>query len=347
MKRNFGAGGSAELWGDEDLRATALKWRDQPAASELPAVPSLYEDSKVTLCSHLLGCAITVEVDNVSSCIELAESALAALESLLSTGTVYWMGAREPVLTAAVRKSELSENPFEFQLEDQTGRPHLNISCCDFDPHSMSTELQEKLKDKLVGLLAAITGRIVLAYDLAATLDKLIREELAFDRSVAFTGSFVVAANVLGSQPRNRISRWSVEGARDYPLKRPEPWDAREARLVASSKPGVVSGEVKLGKGEPPRDLLDQGATKHTQIRTVSLIREVLWDKAGWSGTGFAIPGDLVAAPILVLIFRDPEAAKKIFAHWQEELGRQDRNEQLRITIVRGSAAKILAGTEY
>ena len=67
-------------------------------------MPSLYECQKVKLESRLLGCRITVESENTTPCTQLAESMLAALESLLSTGVIEQMVAREPVLTINVRK---------------------------------------------------------------------------------------------------------------------------------------------------------------------------------------------------------------------------------------------------
>jgi len=96
-----------EMWGVDDPHAMALSLRDQPASGDLPAQPALYEGTKVTLSSNVLGCSITIESQNAAPCVELAESVLAALEGLLSTGTVDHMIAREPVLTMAVRKSDL------------------------------------------------------------------------------------------------------------------------------------------------------------------------------------------------------------------------------------------------
>jgi hypothetical protein len=330
------SGNQEEFGGGEDLHATALQWRDYPGSEELPAAPLLYEERRVALRSNLLGCSITVETENAPPCLELAESVLAALEALLSTGTVELMGAREPVLTMAVRKSDFAERPFEFELDDSTGRPHLKITCADFNPHSMPTEMQEEVKERLVRLLATVFGRIVLAHDPVRTFEHLVREEFALDRSICFTGSFVTVGNVHGYHPKNRISDWSTSGIREYPLKRLEPWDARDVQ--AAKLPDLIkpSAELKSGKGEPPKELLERSATKHTEIRTVSLIREVLWDEAGWTGTGFAAPVDGKSPPLLIPIFTNPDAAKEIFMHWRNELGSEDTTERLRVAIVRG-----------
>ncbi|MGA3285517.1 MAG: hypothetical protein ABSD57_13805, partial [Verrucomicrobiota bacterium] len=94
------------------------KWRDQPAADDLPANPLLYEGRKVTLTSVILGCKVTVETENSSPCIDLAESILAALENLLATSIQDHLIAREPLLTINVRKSDFAQTPFGYELKD-------------------------------------------------------------------------------------------------------------------------------------------------------------------------------------------------------------------------------------
>lgn len=67
------------------------KWRDQPAAKDLPPHPLLYTEQAVTLRSNVLGCKIIVESRNESPCLDLAESVLAAIESFLATAVLQHM----------------------------------------------------------------------------------------------------------------------------------------------------------------------------------------------------------------------------------------------------------------
>jgi len=319
-----------EAWGDKEPHTVFLSWRDQPAARDLPEKPSLYAERKVALSSHLLGCQIAVDSENVSPCVELAESVLAALESLLSTGIVERMVAGEPVMSATVRKSDFAKQPFEFELRDQTGRPHIVISCAEFDPHSMSLEHQGEIQEKLFELLTTIIARILLIHDPDQFFQKLFDQELALERAIGFTGSFVTVGNVLGYKPKARISDWSDPQARAYPLMRSKAWDADDARVEEESSP------LTPGEGEPPLDMLDLTRTKHTQIQTISLIREPLWHEAKWWATFFIITLDGSAPPVLAPVFENSEAADQIFSQWRSELGVCDEEERLRITIVRG-----------
>lgn len=329
--------GFCEAWGDEDLHAVFLKWCDQPASDDLPQRPLLYNGRKVRLSSTVLGCQVTVESENDSPCVELAESVLAALESLLSTGTVEQMVAHEPLLTVAIRKSDFAERPFGFELQDHAGRPHVDIACYAFDPHSMSLEAQGEIKERLFDLLVAILSRIIVIKNPDQLFEKLFRDELAIDRSVGFTGSFVTVGNVLGYKPKTRISSWSDPEAREYPLMRSKAWDADDARVENQLGPRKGRSTFMNGEGEPPPEVLDESRMKHTQIQTVSLIRNPLWDDAKWCGTAFLFSPDRSSPPALAPMFEGrEEAAKEIFAQWRRELGIRDTRERLRVAIVRG-----------
>jgi hypothetical protein len=318
----------------EDMHAFFVKWRDQPASADLPKRPSLYEERKVTLRSRVLGCNVTVQSENVSPCVELSESVIAALESLLSTGTGEQMAVREPVLTITVRASDFSKRPFEFELRDDTGRPHVNITCATFDPHILSSEAHREVWEKLVDLLTTIFARIIVTHDFRRVLERLFRDERALDRSVNFTGSFITVANVLGRAPKSRISSWSDPGAREYPPTRTEAWDAHD--IPAEGRPRRDAKPLAPGKNALSDKMLDLSAIRQSEIQTVSLIRESLWDKAKWSGTLFATAADEGSPPILAPAFKDTEAAKQIFHFWRGELGEVDLEERLRIVIVRG-----------
>lgn len=324
----------SENIGNEDLHSFFLKWRDQPASNDLPEAPLLYEEQNVILKSRLLGCDITLKSENASPCVELAESVLAALESLLSTGTVQQMAMWEPVLTLSVRRSDFAQVPFEFVLQNETGRPHIDILCGPFEPHSMSSAAQKEFNDSLLTLLATIFARIVATNDVKDVFERLLREELALDRSVSFTGSFVTVANVLGHNPKSRISSWSDATAREYPLTRRDAWDADDVRPRDQADSKVKP--ITPGKGEPPEDVIDRRRVKQAEIRTFSLIRTTLWDKAKWIGTAFALSERSTSPPTLGLIFEDSVAAKEIFHFLISDLGGDDTQERLRVAIVRG-----------
>jgi hypothetical protein len=305
----------------EDLYKFIRIWRDQPAAGELPASPCLYEGRQVELKSNILGCKITVEIENIAPCVEISESIMAALESFLATGEDHKLYAREPVLMLKVRRSDFVEGPFKFETADIAGRPHLTVSCSDFNPHSMTREAQAEAKKRLFNLLVHVLTRVFLIQDVKKLVRDLLRDEAALQRSIDFTSSLVTAGNVLGHSPKTNTDLWIDPKARNYPLKRDEEWDAVDRRAGTAQEPLARVPIIKGAEGEPPEWLREPGGVKHDQMETVSLIRERLWEQAVWSGTGFFLTEGDAQPPILGLLFKNGGAAGEVFAEWRKELG--------------------------
>jgi hypothetical protein len=314
------------------------KLRNQPAAAEMPELPLLYTERKVTLTSRVLGCNISVQVDNLSPCIELAESMLAAMEALLSTGMEHRLFAREPVLKVNVRKSDFVAPPFGFEVKEREGRPFVEISVGAFHAHKMTHEAQRQLKEKLIELLVKILAEVFVLDVSEQSLEKLFRDEHALERSVDFTSSFVTLGNVLGYAPKTSLDSWIDAKSEEFPLKRSEEWDAaeRKAKTIAAPK---QSSNITKGTGEPPPSLW-QGKASHSDMETVSLIRLALWDRADWAGTFFMWPQNTEHPPMLALMFKNADAGIEIFSHWQNELGKIDKRDRLRLTIIRGVSKK-------
>jgi hypothetical protein len=320
---------------DDSLQDFFLRLRDQPAGKELPAGPMLCDGRTVVFSSIIFGCKVTAETDNELPCLALGESILAALESLLSTGTVDRMVAREPTLSIRVRKSDFCAESFEFNTDDRDGRPHAEVRCGTFDPARMSREMQGAIKGKLSDFIAYIMGRTFLFVDGEQAIVKLFRDDRALERALNFTSSFVTLGNVLGDSPRTDITMWSDSSAHDYPLLRSRQWDAG----TIAGGDGGRSVEAE-GSNEPRRkdaiEAISAGNIRHTDIGMVSLIRESLWNEAKWKGTAFGWSENDAMPPVLGPWFENAEAAKRIFALWRTEIGRVDTQELLRVAVIRG-----------
>ena len=65
---------------EPDDRSLFVNWRDQPASDDLPDGPNFCNQAKVELRSSILGCAISVTIQNAPPFVELGESFLAATE---------------------------------------------------------------------------------------------------------------------------------------------------------------------------------------------------------------------------------------------------------------------------
>lgn len=64
------------------------------------------------------------------------------------------------------------------------------------------------------------------------------------------------------------------------------------------------------------------------------VINTDLWNDANWCGT--AVLSDQKSAPYLGLLFKNKEAAIKIFEQWNKDFGHKDIYEEIRISIIEG-----------
>jgi hypothetical protein len=342
------------MFKDDDIQDAELnfflQWRDQLASEQIPPL-SLGTDAMLQLESDVLGCHIIVTCENESPAIELAESLLAATESLLSTGLGTSLIAREPMLSVSVKASEFAEDPFSFRLVHEKGRPQVFIAYRSFKPHSLSHEAQGAIKECLVKLLIEIFSNIIVVPD-DAVLKSMFANDRALQRAVDFTGSFVTVGNVLGYEPKARIEQWFDTSSKVYKLLRDSVWDSEhKAPLAKTSEAQPVPSPP--GEDRTREQLLARRTkAKHSEVRTISLIREKLWNAAKWSGVVFLTYEADVHPPVMGLLFGDPDSAMSIFEGLREDLGEEDSDEKLRVGIVRGVSAahpawyRVVIGTD-
>jgi len=316
------------------------KLRNQPAAEQMPTFPMLYNQRKITLNSRVLGCSITVNADSTSPCLELAESLLSALEALLATGVEHRFFAHEPQLTIDIRGSDFATYPFRFDFIEKDGQSCVQIFAANFHAHKMSPALQHELKDKLSKLLVNIIARFFVVEVSEERLRDLFGHELALERAVNFTSSFVSLGNILGYAPKTTLDAWIDGSALEYPVKRTEDWDADERAGHRASSARIKPAEPMTPTESPKDDW--HARTGHTEMETVSLIRIPLWEKAKWAGMAYLWNPTNQSPPALALAFGDGAVGREIFAHWRKEFGAVDTNERLRVTIIRGISKKNL-----
>ncbi|HUW62253.1 MAG TPA: hypothetical protein VMZ06_14715, partial [Candidatus Bathyarchaeia archaeon] len=318
---------------DEDIESFFSRLLAQPGSSEISCTPTFGDETVTRMTSHILGCNFTLCCPYTSPYVELGETILAALESVMATGLVDSIMAREPIVTLEI----IGNNKIQwwnFSFSDENGRHHCQITCGRFDPNSLTIQEQGALKEKLRDLLFHLLSRaFLLGKDLEQSLVRLFGEDLALERSLGFTGSFVVTGNVLGKMQKRKISEIGKDSHK-YEVKRVSAWKPSFGNAEEGSQDKAKP--LTIAKGPAPADIFDSAKMKHSDVTTVSLIREVLWNKAGWNGTAFLIAPDSPIPPIMALLFSDKEVAKKIFMNLKKELGPVDDQELLRVSIIRG-----------
>lgn len=301
----------------------------------LPDFPLLYDQQTVSLQSRVLGCRIAVKCRTDSPCVEVGESVLAALESFLATSALDRAIAIEPELSMEIRTSDFAEKPIGVTVEERSGRPHVIISCQKFDPQTIPVDRQAAIRDGIFDAAIRTLAQFVQFREFKRDLEALFRDERVSERAVAFTSVLGTQANVLGTSPRTTLTCWTQGDAEVYPLRRKEPWVPDTIKSDADER-GDLAVVHPVQGAEPPAELLDPNRRSHDQIETVSLIRERLWNRAGWTGVVFLTDVSNESPPAFALLFSNREAGREIFVHWREELGTADVKERLRLVVVRG-----------
>ena len=297
------------------------KWLNQPANDDLPVAPAYYEGPEVQLSSTVMGCRVEVAVVNDLAAILLAETLLAGFESFLATSISTDIVLIEPVLTIDIRRDTQVAGLFAFEHEERDGRPHICIRCGTLAAQLPSPQVQNELKESLMQLLFTILACVVMRGELEQPMAVLFRDELATSRAIDFASSFIATTNILGDDPKYRIAHWTTSTGREFPARRSVAWfETRTVPPVQSSPPN-----------KPPQK---EAPVTHDAIKISSLLRNALWDRAGWTGVGFG-GSPAIPYPILCLLFSDKEAASKIFELWHQELGREDKQDRLRISLIR------------
>jgi hypothetical protein len=307
----------------KDVREVFVKWQEQPAAEDVPEVPDFYLESRVTLRSSVLGCALAAYAKNDLSSIALGERILASLEALLATSLE---GALPHVenFTINIKVSDFVQGQPEWEF-DEVGQAVTVTHAISNDISPDGTWLQD--------LLVNIVARIVMIKDLQSYGERVLGQESGFARAINFSEAIVPLKNIVGNAPKFRISDWENTSTKAlFPLRRTSEWNKDLKKQI----PKASGHEFKPGEGAPPSDLLDFSNLKHKERKVLSLINISLWDRAGWTATIYGFVPDSNQPPILGLAFKDASAGKSIFEAWKNRLGKIDDQERLRISIIRG-----------
>lgn len=325
------------------------KWLSQPVGDDLPPIPEFLDRRTVELRSTVLGCEVVLTVSNNNESLFLAEGVLAGVESFLATSLDFAFMPHASRLHIRVAPSDFLDQVLEFTVKSA---PHTVIDVQHRKDCLAAAEVTGDFKDKLVELISHVAAYVATpAGPGLEQLESLIRDERALGRAILITGIRTLVANILGENPKIRISDWTPAGnqGKGFPLLRKEPWS--QGRLVG--KPAAERVAPRPGVGEPPAELFNVERLKHRDRRVFSLINLDLWDKARWAGIGYIMPADPRSdePPFLTLLFENRQAAESIFEGWLEEVGPEDSKDKIRVSIVTGismenpAAYRVIVGT--
>ncbi|WP_193461880.1 hypothetical protein [Vreelandella hamiltonii] len=297
------------------------------------AVPELIdcEERYGHLKSYVLGCEIGVCFPFRSPLVELAETLLSVMEGFLSTGMVDQVFVYESRLEIEITANDDDEIEISHEIDDASGTLKMNVLCSSFTPDMLNISGQKIIQEWLHDFVIDVFSRMVRPKNTEKTLESMLVEDRALERSVPFGSCFVGLQNIMGNDAVSRIKSLLRESEyKKYDMLRSLPWDSSFPKSKPASKPLT---DFKPGKGKPPEGLIDGESLSHKDIKVQYLIKIRLWDRTVWRGTGYALypNGDIE----LTLLFEDEQAAEAIFSDLENEIGSEDKGDRLRISIIR------------
>lgn len=304
-------------------------WQDQPAIQDIPPQPALVDGETSFLRSTILGSELVVETPNNTISFGIAESLLGILEAFLATSDEEDVFPHRERMMIVVRASNELEGVPQLRFSDDNDRAEI-VHPADF---ALKTATDHKdLMEWLQNSLVQIVCRIAIIKDVSSWMEKVAGQERGFSRALALGNALTLDNNVFGLSKQLRLSDWLKTEDQNWAVLREEPWRGKKPANSAGN--GETNEFPKFGTGYPSTDLFDWSRKKHTDRLVLSPIDIHLWDRAKWRATLFAwIPGDL---PVLAFAFEDGQAGQAIFRAWRERWGNEDKNDVLRLAIIRG-----------
>lgn len=292
-----------------------------PAQESLPDKPDYYEDDIIELRSRILGCDFVVKAPNTSPEIEIGEYIVAALESFLSTTLEGLRGiSRDRIAVITLKRDEALATELKYEII-RDANLGVSISCGVFNPHHLSKESQENICLKVTDIVLHLIGHTIILKDPEVDLLRLFRDEEVTSRAFNFSTPLVTIGNVLGFNPKRSISQWIEQDKKTYTFS-PE----------KSGKPNKSKEYNNDDKEQSTKNIND--LFRHNEVKNVSVIRQHLWDEAGWSGVVYMYSP--YNPPVMAFLFKNEDIAQAIFKDWKEIFGNEDKNETIRVSMVRG-----------
>lgn len=279
-----------------------------------------------SLKSSIMGCEISIRFPFETPFLELSETVLSSLEAFFSIFVAKKLNVIESRLDIEVINCGDGEIDISHHFDDSHSILTLKIFCSRFSANIMLDDseqaaIQEWLRRLIVDIFFYITRSAEKIEILEMTLEK----EKSFERAY-FGASFVLLQSIFGKDAVEYITpKLKDKKLKHYKMMRAEPWD--------KDFPKKERGQEKM------EEWYNQGFSEyrkkisHRNIKAQDLISLRFWDKTDWVNVGFYTCDN--GLPVLLLLYKDKDAAEGIFVDLANKLGCAEKSSRLRISFIR------------
>jgi hypothetical protein len=309
---------------NEDIDRMLSILMSQPVARSIAGPLILNDNSREVISTSIMGMRIEVETLGSEVGSLLAQTLVGSLEAFFATAPDTDVVPHTERLDIVLQFVEDAKLP-AFAIDPSTMKGKLlwpsQFSLTSFDN-------QRAVQDLLVEVASRILAVAFLIRRPKEFFEQLFVGEAVMNRATMIAVSPNSYHRVL-SEYIGSLKGWDREGHQTYQVReRPH---LTFIELPDDDAPATPD-EEEAGEtgGAPQRPEIND----HRKVGIKSVIDVHSWDAAGWRGAAYA-EFDPRIPPAMALMFENREAARSIFERWVERVGEEDKDELVRISIIR------------
>lgn len=304
-------------------------WKDQPALKQMVNTPWYGLENECLLQTKVLGCSIRIKFPKpyTHGEFEFAATILATIESFLGSGLPNHLISLQGKI-----EIDLRYDPTVQELMRISRAIHIptNIEVAFRDYNSQDIVNEQKcFSDGMNQLLADVISAMFMFSSEMEKIERMIKNDAAFDRSGIFANSIFFGMEVLG---KDTFSFHAI--IQDYPCLEVL---RKEKSPITSNANSAIEELIELSQDvvyDLPPDV-DFKKVSNANIHTSSIINMPVWNLAEWKGVLFSADMYHMHPPVLSFVF-ETERGKTIFEEWQKTVGDYDTQNQIGIRIIKG-----------
>ncbi len=305
-----------DKFNETDLDEFISNIASQPIKEQFLYETNFLNGDEILFHSNILGTNTELKFKKDKELFIISETFLAFLEGFLSTSLEEVFPTTEKIKINLIENNNIEL--LNLLPQELSNEFIIEINKINF----FNQKYIDNLQKALLSFLAHLIQNNFVVRDITFFLDNLFRKEEVYERvSIVFNHSNF-SRDFYGANPKIFLSDWyASEKHKTYS-------DTRNDPMKLILKDSKNKENKKTSNSEYFKN------TPHNKRGVSSLIDVNLWDDAKWKAFGFFSRSNSELG--IALAFENFEYAKKIFDGWINKLGKIDKEEEIRISIIKG-----------
>jgi len=284
---------------------------NQPFRQQMVYRTDFVTEGEILIKSKILGCSFEYHINSDIELVLAAELFASFFENYLSTSITSLTAISEKVEFWLKRKEDV--DLFEFSSNESGTQFTIEL-----DKFSFPREKNKSVQNKMIDLTSQVLASNFITNDIQQYLKHLYENEELNERLAFVYEHRNFSKNILGEKPKLFYEDW-VANVKDYDLK-----------LGKLQKFAIREKEENISEINPKHFM----PSRHDENKVISIIEDKLWDKATWKGFGPFFAPNIGYG--IFLLFENGDVAKNIFENWIEKFGKEDKENIIKITLIKG-----------